>query len=87
MLITEMWVVSNPTGQSEMADICSRMSTQDFVNYVVGGHKLNQSLHAIRVYAGPNAEKEARIDAAGRLAAQRFLVEHLRKIDSGKLTG
>lgn len=81
MQIREMWVVSNPTGQSTMADICSKMCLQDFVNYVIGGHRLESSLHGIRVYAGPDAEKEARIDAEGRLRAQAFLIEHLRDMD------
>lgn len=81
MQVKEMWVVSNPTGQSTMSDICSKMSLQDFVNYVIGGYRLESSLHGIRVYAGPDAEKEARIDAKGRLRAQSLLVDHLREMD------
>lgn len=81
MHIREMWLVSNPTGQSTMADICSKMSLQDFVNYVIGGYRLDSSLNEIRVYVGPDAEQEARIDAEGRLRAQSFLVEHLRETD------
>lgn len=72
---TKIWCVTEPTPTCELIDICFQTSIKGLLLQARGG--LTAAEHKPAIFAGPDAENEAKQEAARRL---NQLADRMRKI-------